>query len=48
MAVAESAQDEEAGDARFARAPRHNIEPLGVALQGEALEVLVVEGDPTP
>src|SRR5512143_2552282 len=48
VAVAKSAQDEEAWDARLARAPRLDLEPLGVALQGEAFEVLVVEGDPAP
>jgi len=48
VTVAEGAQDEETGDAGLARAPRHDLEPLGVALQGEALEVIIVERDPTP
>ncbi len=48
VALAESAEDEETGDTRLARPPRHDLEPFDVALQGEALEVLVVEGDPSP
>ncbi len=48
VALAECAQDEETGDARLARSPRHDLEPLGVAFQREALKILVVEGDPAP
>src|SRR5512147_2117884 len=48
VAVAESAEDEEAGDARLARASCHNLESLGVALQGQAVEVVIIEGYPAP
>ena len=48
VALAKGTQDEEAGNARLARALCHDLEPLSVALQGKTLEVLFVERYPPP
>ena len=48
VALAQRAQDEEAGDARLSGASGHDLKTLGIALQIKVLKVLVVKRDPAP